>query len=757
MNMKVVDKNRPKSYTMRIVGGMVLFGCLIWLTDAIIDNSFFYSGYGSFLDFLFRHPSPHGIYMRCLVFVLCILAGIVLAWFARRHILNQAKFQAITERTSDITVIADAKGLFTYISPSIELTTGYRPEQVIGSSAGDFVHSDDLKRVRDTITRAMEEPGKRFRVQDFGVRHHDGQWLRFDALFAGMPDIPGVEGVVINCRDITLRIQTEKALEISNTTYREIFDSVGDGIFVHDIETGDILDVNARMCEMFGYSRDEILVMDIGTLSSGIPPYTQIDAVKLARKVSNEDNQLFRWHSKHSSGNLFWMEVGLKQVVIAGRNRILAVARDITKRKIAEQALQKRLEFERLITNMSSSFVNPALDNVDGVITAALKAIGEFAEIDRSYVFLFRDDGITVDYSHEWCAAGIMPQINGLKGIRVDTDLPWFAKSIRGLETFRVPCVADIPVEGQKEKQYFQKRGLKSLLVVPMVCSGSLTGFLGFDSVKTEKNWTDESVVLLRLTGEIFANTIERVNLENARQELIEELESKNAELERFTYSVSHDLKSPLITIKGFLGVLQEDALSRNTDLLKEDIARIENAADNMGCLLEELLELSRIGHIVNPPTEFSFDGLLRDALGLVAGSILKSGVEIEFPDNPVTLRGDRPRLLEVLQNLIDNAVKFMGDQPGPRINVRAEQVGTEIVCCVKDNGVGIDSQYSSKVFGLFEQLDPKIEGTGVGLALTKRIVEVHGGSIRFESAGTNQGSSFFFTLPAAPTNPGVS
>jgi signal transduction histidine kinase len=232
------------------------------------------------------------------------------------------------------------------------------------------------------------------------------------------------------------------------------------------------------------------------------------------------------------------------------------------------------------------------------------------------------------------------------------------------------------------------------------------------------------------------------------REALIAELENKNAELERFTYTVSHDLKSPLITIQGFLGYLERDALAGDREQIKHDIARIVNAAEKMRLLLDELLELSRIGRLMNPPVDVPLSELAHEAAGLVAGRIARRGVEVDIAPDLPTVHGDRIRLRELLENLIDNAVKFMGDQPHPRVEVGARREGEETVCFVRDNGIGIDPRYHDKVFGLFERLDQKVEGTGMGLAIARRIVEVHGGRIWVESEGAGRGSAFCFTLP---------
>lgn len=248
-----------------------------------------------------------------------------------------------------------------------------------------------------------------------------------------------------------------------------------------------------------------------------------------------------------------------------------------------------------------------------------------------------------------------------------------------------------------------------------------------------------------------FTETTERRQAEDERENLITELTSKNTELEHFIYTISHDLKSPLVTMKGFLGYLERDAVNGNVERLKGDTQRIANAVETMQKLLGDLLELSRIGRFINPPEKIPLEVLVREAAGLVEGQIQKRGVRLDIqPDLPIVY-GDKLRLLEVLQNLISNAVTYMGDQADPHIEIgyRIQEIAgiRQQVFFVKDNGIGIAPEHHERIFGLFNKLDAISEGTGVGLALVKRIIELHGGQVWVESE-LGQGSVFYFTLP---------
>lgn len=234
------------------------------------------------------------------------------------------------------------------------------------------------------------------------------------------------------------------------------------------------------------------------------------------------------------------------------------------------------------------------------------------------------------------------------------------------------------------------------------------------------------------------------------REKLITELEAKNAELERFVYTVSHDLKSPLVTIVGFLGYLEEDIRRGNMEDLRKDVERIYLAAYKMQDLLKDLLELSRIGRTMNPPQTISFEELVKEALELTEGRLQEHGVRASIQPNLPMIRGDHKRLLELTQNLIDNAAKYMGDQAEPKIEIGHDGYENEKpILFVRDNGMGIAPEYFERIFGLFNKLNPNSEGTGVGLALARRIVEFHGGRLWVESE-LGKGSTFYFTLPPA-------
>jgi signal transduction histidine kinase len=244
--------------------------------------------------------------------------------------------------------------------------------------------------------------------------------------------------------------------------------------------------------------------------------------------------------------------------------------------------------------------------------------------------------------------------------------------------------------------------------------------------------------------GPVFLAVINDIT---EREKVDAEIRQKNAELERFAYTVSHDLKSPLITIKSFSGSIKRDLASDRHDRIEKDLERIGTAADKMTALLDDLLELSRVGRVINVAEPVAMEDLVTEVLKNLDGVLSVKCIKVDVQPGLPTVLCDRQRVAEVVQNLLENSVKYMGDQPQPQILFGMREEDGKTIFFVQDNGIGVDPKFHNIIFGLFDKLDAKSDGTGIGLALVKRIVEVHGGEVWVESEGCGKGSRFCFTL----------
>ncbi len=491
-------------------------------------------------------------------------------------------------------------------------------------------------------------------------------------------------------------------------SFRSVLDSATDAMVITD-ERGRVLFANHAMGRLFGYQQGELLGLAIEHL---IPERFRRAHQDHRGQYADQPRSRamgagLTLLAMRKDGQEFPVDISLSPLKTGNRQLTLATIHDISRRRQAEERLAEQTA--RLLASETRlrAVLNTA---IDGIVVLDERGFIDSFNPAAERMFGYREAEIK--------GAPISMVMSSPDREKHEAALAKYIKT----------------GEGEIIGQINEIIGLRrSGLSFPMEF-GLAEMWLG------QNRWFAASV----------RDVSERHDAQQRKLALLRELESKNAELERFVYTVSHDLKSPLITIQGFAGMLEKSAAKEDFARMPGDISRIRAAADKMQMLLNDLLELSRIGRVANPPAEVSLADLVREAIDLVAGYDASRGVEIAISQHLPTVVGDRQRLLEVFLNLIDNAVKFMGDQSAPRIEIGVKDTEGETICYVRDNGIGIDPRYHQKIFGLFERLDQHKEGTGIGLAIAKRIVEVHSGRIWVESEGPGHGSVFCFSLPSS-------
>lgn len=246
----------------------------------------------------------------------------------------------------------------------------------------------------------------------------------------------------------------------------------------------------------------------------------------------------------------------------------------------------------------------------------------------------------------------------------------------------------------------------------------------------------------------VVRDVTDQFEAEEERAGFVAELEAKNRELEQFSLAVAHDLKAPLISIQALAEVVTEDMADGELRAATTNLKRIDESVNRMLGLVSSLLELSRGGRAIDKLGTVRLSSLAREAYEHSIG-LSRRPIECEIDPSLGTVVGDRARLFQVFQNLISNAVKFVADQPKPKISVGVRRETAQAVYFVRDNGQGIEEEERERIFDLFygRRRAGLSEGTGIGLALAKRIVEVHGGRIWVESEGPGRGACFCFTL----------
>jgi PAS domain S-box-containing protein len=616
---------------------------------------------------------------------------------------SENKFRSVIEHASDGITLVDKDGTVIEWNPSMEQITGLKRSDVIGQPVWDVVFRlIPQDRRTPEFQRMNSEQWQSETRKQYTGKDHLMEYPIEDLLGARktvqsngfiVETSQGIMGGVI-IRDVTAQKLAETSLRESEERFRQLFDTAMDGIVFTRLD-GSIHTANPAALALFGYSEQEVPGLQNTDLMDFSDPRLQ-EAIIERERTGSFKGELT---GIHKDGTKFPVEINsvlFPQAGIKASNFI----RDITERKRLEETLKESERQLRLI-----------IDNTrDGINLLDLRS--------GRYVFT-------------------SPAQREITGFSVDELL-----------SISAPEFIDRVHPEDRERSALQHRqleeGAESSRVEYRwkVKSGEYRWFS--DSRKLVRNGNGEPVAIVGVNSDIT----DLKSIEIERDKLMTELKNKNEELERFSYTVSHDLKAPLFTIQGFVGYLERDMHSNRLDRIQNDFDRITGAIDKMQRLLNELLALSRIGRVMNAPIHVSLGMIVKDAINLLAGRIADKQVTIEVDPDLSVIYCDRTRMTQVMQNLLDNAIKFMGGQPEPRIWIGKRVDHNETVFFVRDNGIGIPAEYQDRIFGLFDKLDPKVEGTGVGLAMVKRIIETHGGRIWVESDGEGKGSVFLFTVP---------
>ncbi len=488
----------------------------------------------------------------------------------------------------------------------------------------------------------------------------------------------------------------DQALKASEANYREIFDKANDGIIITDPETSGnpIVDMNSSLVKMTGFTLEEYKKMPVDKLFSQEPGSTSADYGRLAQKALTEGPQLFEWQALHKDGHTYWIEVSLQKTVLAGKTRLIAFMRDISDRKQLEA------------TTRSQSFVTSVLENVPNMI---------FVKDAKDLRFvMFNKAG---------------EELMGIpKGDLIGkNDYDFFSKEEADFFTSKDRKVLgegklmDIPEESLPTRE----KGLRTLHTkkIPILgADGEPKYLLGISEDITEEKQQEKMKIYTQA------------------------LETSNRELQDFVFVASHDLQEPLRKIQAFGEFLRNDFKDILGETGRDYVERMRNAANRMQTLINDLLALTRVTTKAQPFVQVNLNEIIQGVLSDLETSIQEKKAKVEVGPLP-NLEADATQMRQLFQNLIANALKFQkpGLSPEIKISASAPQKGgasreSRVRITVEDNGIGFDNKYGEQIFKVFERLHGRdeYEGTGIGLAICRKVVERHGGTIKAEGKPGN-------------------
>jgi len=418
----------------------------------------------------------------------------------------------------------------------------------------------------------------------------------------------------------------------------------------------------------------------------------------------------------------------------------------ITAHEGARRSLARHAERLRVLHGIDQAMI--AGESPESIAAAAIQPLRELLGVPRAIVNRFE----LATGEVEWLAAAGRRRVHVGPGVRYPIRMIGDLAALKRGET-QIVDTRTLPQSA--ETQALLESGVDLYMVVPMIAGGELLGAISFGGKSAD--FSDEQVqVAKEIAAQIaIAKAMSRLiaqgkrhaaELETKVMERTAELEAVNKELASFSYSVSHDLRAPLRAIDGYGRMLEEDYAARLDDEGRRLLGVVRDNSRQMGRLIDDLLEFSRLGRQTPAKQRFDMTALAREVADQATQG---TRAKVELAALPPSA-ADRALLKQVWVNLIGNAVKYSGKRDQPRVEIGAHAEGDEIVYWVRDNGAGFDPRYAAKLFGVFQRLHGQDEfpGTGVGLAIVQRVVARHGGRVWAEGKA-GEGACFFFSLPA--------
>jgi PAS domain S-box-containing protein len=615
----------------------------------------------------------------------------------------KATFENLFELSPEALILVDSQGNISRMNIQAERLFGYNRQELIGKDHGILVPEAQKEKHETELKVFMKQP--RIRVMGIGLglqgRRKDGSQFAVD-IDLGPIQIDGELFAIGVVRDATQRKKLEDNLLESEQRYHGLYDSIKEGIMRTDL-SGRFLGTNKAFLDMLNYPPDELALLNSQQITPAKWHETESNIIRQqVDKRGYSDEYEKEYIRKDGSIIPVSLRLWLIRDTKGQPESMWGIIRDITEIKQAELAMRESEEkYRSLFTNMSSGY-------------AYCQMIFDNRNQPADFTYIEVNDAFEK-------LTGLKK--NDLIGKKVTEVIP----TIKEANPEIIPIYGKVVMTGEPTtfEVFFQPLQIWLDVKVYRPKEGHFVAI--FDNITGHKK--TEEVITKRTSA----------------------LEDANNELQQFAYVVSHDLREPLRMITSFTQSLEKRYKNKLDKTADEYIAFIVDGTTRMQSLIDDILVYSRVGTRGAPFEPVNMEKILQDSITNLKVSVQESKAQISHDPMPV-IEGDPSQLIQVMQNLLANAIKFHQEGKTPVIHITAKQGINEWVFSVKDNGIGIDNELFGRLFTLFQRLNTqdKYPGSGIGLAVAKRVIQRHSGRIWVESQ-PGKGSTFYFSLPLKP------
>ncbi len=662
---------------------------------------------------------------------------------------NEELYRKLISTLPDMIVITDLEGKVIFVNEQGLKLSGYSSfSELKHQSIFQFVAEKDKQKAISDFSRIINKSRE---PAEYTFKDKSGKEIEFEVNSEVLRyEDQSPYGFIFCCREITTRKLAEAALAESEEQYRTLIDSMQDGVFL--IQEGKLNFINQAFANLVGYAVEELLNIEFTKLVAP-EDYEMVISNYKRRQAGEKVPTSYEWRMLHKDGSRVYVNMSVRLINFKGKVASIGTLKDITKNKKLEETLKR----QRNLLSATAEASNILLTEPDftQAINQTLSILGKKTTVDRVYIFQNtfseKSGSYFMSQKFQWVNENISshidnPELQMLPYNHGFSD--WYQIFERGEYIWSL--VKDLP---EPIRKIMEAEDILSILEVPIKIKDELWGFIGFDDCTNERTWDESEIAILKAAAGSIGGAIER---ERVNKELIlakENAEEMNRLKSNFLANMSHELRTPLIAILGYSELLAADAQNQES---KNMLETIHSGGTRLLETLNLILDLSKIeaGKVSISPEPINIKTLINEVLLLSNSLANKKGISLtaKFSEENIVCLLDKRFLRSILNNLISNAVKFT-DRGGIVVEASLHTSGKQgtLILSVTDTGIGISDSNKKLIFDAFRQgsegYSREYEGTGLGLTITKKYVELLNGEISLISE-PGKGSTFTVSLP---------